>query len=198
MIKFLNLNENIPFQKFKELYDKAVSYDQKIPYAISISSLNKDKKEVDSRFVNLKIVDGEDFIFFSNYNSPKSIQFKSHDQIAALIFWDELNIQVRIKAKIKKTEREFNKLYFEARSKYKNALAISSNQSEDIRSYEDVSKNFNNALEKSDLYYCPDYWGGFKFTPYQFEFWYGHDNRVNKRELYIKKGTKWQKKILQP
>ena len=86
MIKFLNLNENIPFQKFKELYDKAVSSDQKIPYAISISSLNKDKKEVDSRFVNLKIVDGEDFIFFSNYNSPKSIQFKSHDQIAALIF----------------------------------------------------------------------------------------------------------------
>ena len=71
----------------------------------------------------------EEFIFFSNYNSPKAIEFRSHDQISCAIFWSEVNIQIRIKAFIQKTSVSFNNLYFKSRSLEKNALAISSNQS---------------------------------------------------------------------
>ena len=33
-----------------------------------------------------KIIDGEDFIFLTNYNSTKSRQFESNNNIAALFF----------------------------------------------------------------------------------------------------------------
>ena len=82
MIEFKNLNQEIPYLLFKEKYDEALNAGQRNIEAISIASFNKEKNEVDSRFVNLKIVDNDSFVFFSNYNSPKSIAFKSHNQVS--------------------------------------------------------------------------------------------------------------------
>ena len=30
----------------------------------------------------------------------------------------------------------------------------------------------------------PDFWGGYSFIPYYFEFWQGHENRLNKRHVF--------------
>ena len=91
-----------------------------------------------------------------------------------------------MKAKIKKTSNEFNQKYFFDRSEEKNALAISSNQSKQIDSYNQVKENYNKSLKTDDLKKCPEYWGGYSFTPYYFEFWEGHESRLNKREVYKK------------
>ena len=128
MIQFNNLNQEIPYLFFKEKYDEAVDAGQKGIEAISISSYNKEICEVDSRYVNLKFISNDEFIFFSNYNSPKASSFNSHSQIAALVYWPSINIQIRMKARIKKTSNEYNQKYFFDRSEEKNALAISSNQ----------------------------------------------------------------------
>lgn len=198
MIKFLNKNKDKPYIKFKETYEKAIFANQNIVEAISISSYSVSSNEVDSRFVNLKFVDNTDFIFFSNYLSPKASQFSSHDQISATIFWDSINVQIRMKATIKRTTKDFNKQYFYERSKKKNALAISSNQSKVIRSYQEVKDNYYRTLQDDSLKECPDYWGGFSFTPYYFEFWTGHESRLNKREVYILNDLNWESCILQP
>ena len=112
MIEIINLNQETPYLIFKEKYDNALSANQRNIEAISISSFNKNKNEVDSRFVNLKIIEKDEFIFFSNYDSPKSIAFDSNNQISALIFWPSTNLQIRIKAKIKKTSYAYNNEYF--------------------------------------------------------------------------------------
>ena len=148
--------------------------------------------------VNIKFVDNTDFIFFSNYNSPKSKEFLEHNQINAMFFWDSINVQIRLKAKIRKTSNQFNQEYFSSRSKLKNALAISSNQSEYIDSYESVINKYNKSLKSDKLNECPDYWGGFLFTPYYFEFWKGHESRLNKRDIYEMREGKWQHYFLQP
>ncbi len=88
MIKFINNNKTKPYLKFQDLYKKALSANQNSIEAIAISSYDSNKKEVDSRFVNLKIVDNEKFIFFSNYCSPKSVQFNSFNQTSV----DGLNL----------------------------------------------------------------------------------------------------------
>lgn len=198
MIKFHNLESSMPYQALSSYYEKALSAGQKSIEAISISSYDINKKEVNSRFVNLKFIDKDKWIFFTNYDSPKSKEFLSHSQISGLMFWNKINLQIRVKAKIKRTEIDFNKNYFKDRSKKKNALAISSNQSMPIESYQDVVTRYEKTLIGNNLEDCPDYWGGFSFTPYIIEFWEGHESRLNKRTLFKKQGTNWEKVYLQP
>jgi len=198
MIQFNNLNQEIPYLLLKEKYDKAVDAGQKGIEAISISSYNKEISVVDSRYVNLKFITNNEFIFFSNYDSPKASSFNSHDQIAALLYWPSINVQIRMKAKIKRTTDEFNQNYFFDRSEEKNALAISSNQSKPIKSYSQVKENYNKSLKNDDLKKCPEFWGGYLFTPYYFEFWEGHESRLNKREVYEKSDDSWKHLTLQP
>jgi len=198
MIQFNNLNQETPYQLVKEKYDEAVDAGQKGVEAISISSYNNKIHEVDSRYVNLKFISNDEFIFFSNYDSSKATSFNSHSQIAALVYWPSINVQIRIKAKIKKTSNEYNQKYFSDRSEEKNALAISSNQSKQIDSYSQVKENYNRSLKNDDLKKCPEFWGGYSFTPYYFEFWEGHESRLNKREAYEKSDDSWKHFILQP
>lgn len=198
MIEFNSLNQEKPYLVFKKKYELAIKTGQKNIEAISISSFNKKNDEVDSRYVNLKFIINDEFIFFSNYNSPKALSFISHNQIAALVYWPSINVQIRMKAKIKKTSKQFNQNYFSDRSEKKNALAISSKQSKKINSYEQVKENFNKSLKDDDLRKCPKHWGGFSFTPYYFEFWEGHESRINKRIVYKKIDKKWEKIIIQP
>lgn len=198
MIIFKNLPNEKPYKIFKEKYEVSLEANQQHIEAASISSFSKEHNEVSSRFVNLKFILNEDFIFFSNYNSSKAKDFIHHKQIAALIYWEKINFQIRIKAVIKKTSRQSNLDYFQSRDKKKNALSISSFQSKQIDSYDKVKKNYKNVYESSNLNYCPDYWGGFSFTPYYFEFWQGHDSRINKRDVYEFINNEWIHNHLQP
>jgi len=198
MIQFNNLNQELPYLLLKERYDEAVDAGEKATEAISISSYNKEVCEVTSRYVNLKFITNNEFIFFSNYDSPKASAFNSHNQIAALLYWSSINVQIRMKAQIKKTSQEFNQKYFFDRLEEKNALAISSNQSKPIQSYSQVIKNYDKSLESDDLKKCPEYWGGYSFIPYYFEFWAGHESRINKREVFDKIDGIWKHSFLQP
>jgi len=198
MIKFNNLNQEKPYQLLKKKYDEAIDAAQENIEAISISSYNQDINEVDSRYVNLKFISNDKFIFFSNYNSPKASSFNSHSQIAALVYWPSINVQIRMKAKIKKTSNEYNQKYFFDRSEKKNALSISSNQSKLIESYSQVQENYNKSLESDNLKKCPEYWGGYSFVPYYFEFWEGYESRINKREVFDMIDGVWKQSFLQP
>ena len=122
MIEFKNLNQETPYQLLKEKYYEAADAGQKGIEAISISSYNKQISEVDSRYVNLKFITNDKFIFFSNYDSPKASDFNSHDQIAALVYWPSINVQIRMRAKIKKTTNEYNQKYFFDRSEKKKCI----------------------------------------------------------------------------
>ena len=198
MIEFKNLNQEKPYLLFKKKYDEALNAGQKSIEAISIASFNKAKNEVDSRFVNLKIIDNDNFIFFSNYNSPKSLAFKSHNQVSVNIYWPVIDLQIRMKAEISKKKRSYNQAYFLNRSAKKNALAISSDQSKSIASYDLVVKKYNEVKKDMDLKECPEYWGGFVFQPYEIEFWEGNSFRLNKRNMYKLVDNTWHHSILQP
>ena len=198
MIEFINLSGEEPYALFKKNYHKAKNAGQKNIEAIVISTFNKEIKEVDSRFVNIKIIDNHKFIFFTNYNSPKAIAFDSFDQISAIFYWSSINTQIRMKAMINKTTKNFNNEYFKKRNKEKNALAISSNQSKPSTSYNEIVSKYENIKKTKNLLKCPDYWGGFSFIPYYFEFWEGHKSRVNKRVIFDKTHLDWNRSFLEP
>jgi pyridoxamine 5'-phosphate oxidase len=200
MIEILNKNSFAPYKVFYDFLETAQKNNQTAIDAICISSFNKNDNEVDARYVNLKYVDNQDWIFFSNYNGKKAQDFQSHSQINATLYWSSIDLQIRMKAKIRRTSKEFSDMHFQSRDIKKNALAIISNQSEQIKSYEEVVKRYNSFLNKKDnsKIVRPDHWGGFSFCPYYFEFWEGHESRINKREVFDKINGVWKHSFLQP
>lgn len=198
MIKFENISQQDPYIRFVEIYKKALLAKQNNIEAVCISSFSKINSEVDARFVNIKMLLNDSFIFFSNYNSPKSDQFSSHDQVSLTFYWSSINFQIRMKGNIKKTSRKISQEHFKNRDSKKNALAISSCQSQPISSFDEVIKEYNRIKGVNDLKICPEYWGGFMFKPYYFEFWHGSDSRINKREVYEFKNNLWNSYYIQP
>ena len=198
MIDLSNISKDLPHARFLEEYKRAIELDQANIEAVCISSVDSQNKP-HSRYVNLKFVNDNEWIFFSNYESPKSLQFENNNSIAALFFWPKTNIQIRIKAKIARTKMSFSDEYFYNRSRKKNALAIISRQSKTLDSYNNFVDKYNKTLERNkDLDKRPDYWGGFSFRPNYFEFWEGNKNRLNKREIYNLENGLWERDYLQP
>ncbi len=196
MIEIKFKNPSKPMLCLKEFYDYAVKNGEKFPEACAISSSDR-CNNVDSRFINIKYILDDELIFFSNYKSPKAKQFESCSKISALFFWNTINVQIRIKAKIAKTNSKFSDLHFMDREESKNILAIISDQSKEISSYEDIVDKYNN-FNNTQLIKRPEYWGGYSFKPYYFEFWEGHENRINKREAFILNKSSWENFFLQP
>lgn len=198
MIKFIKLCSGEPYRLFVDYYESAFLNSQSNIESACISTFSKEHDEVDARFVNIKFLEKESFIFFSNYNSPKSQQIATHSQISAVFFWNSINVQIRIKANISRLNSKKSDKYFIDRSKEKNALAISSDQSKKIKSYELIKQKYHKVLLNKNLKICPSYWGGFSFIPYSFEFWEGNDFRINKRKLFEKTQSDWKTSILEP
>ena len=167
---------------------------------VKIDVNDEGNKYIDVLVVNqaVPLPPENNFIFFSNYNSPKSLAFESHNQVSVNIYWPTINLQIRMKAKISKKKRSYNQAYFLKRSSEKNALAISSDQSKSISSYDLIVKKYNEVKKDRDLKECPDYWGGFSFNPYEIEFWEGNRHRLNKRNVYRLDNNIWHHNILEP
>ena len=200
MITIRNIDPSEPYLRFKKCYEDAVSKNQPQPEAMAISSYDIKSKEVDCRFVNLKYILGDEWIFFSNYNSQKSKHFKTHDQISCTFYWQKTDTQIRLKSKIYITSTNFSDTHFDSRSWEKNALSINSQQSEEIDSYQEILENYRYVYEnKKNDKKRPKYWGGYSFKPYYFEYWQGHESRINNRECFsLKDDGKWSKYVLQP
>jgi pyridoxamine 5'-phosphate oxidase len=198
VITFSKIEKSKPYSKLYEYYLNALEAGQENIEAILIASYSIKNKEVDSRYVNLKIIKNDQFIFFSNYNSPKAADFKDHSQISSVLYWPKINVQIRMKSNISKVPNTFSDKYFLNRDVNKNALAISSSQSKTVKSYDQVLENYNRSLKNNALDIRPDYWGGYSFTPYYFEFWEGRSSRLNKRDAYKKNADDWCHFILQP
>ena len=81
MIKIINKNKLEPYLFFYKLLEDANNQKQDPINAICISSFNKKDNEVNSRLVNMRYLDDEEWTFFSNYKSQKAEDFIDHQQI---------------------------------------------------------------------------------------------------------------------
>ena len=198
MIKLIDKLEDLPYVEFYNLYELAISKKQKYIESSLISTFDINDNQPNSRYVNIKYIKGDEWIFFTNLNSPKVRQIKSCPKISAVFFWEKIGIQIRIKAESFLTSKSFSDIHFNNRSIEKNSLAISSKQSETIDSFKNVIKNYETTLNTKNYMKRPDYWGGISFKPFSFEFWTAGEHRLNKRILYTKNTNKWEQKILQP
>lgn len=136
---------------------------------------------------------------FLTINQKKPQILKHTLRFLHFFFWNSIDVQIRINAKIKKTAEEISDDHFKNRSKEKNALSISSKQSNKIKTFEEVISNYKKVLTDEKLFQQrPQFWGGYSFKPTSFEFWEGNKNRLNKRVAFKKIGDSWDEYLLEP
>ena len=84
-----------PVTQFKKWFDEAVRSEQLDAEAMTLSTATPDGR-VAARVVLLKGCDERGFVFFTNYESRKSLEMMSNPNVALTFYWHTLHRQVRI------------------------------------------------------------------------------------------------------
>ena len=90
-----------PIIQFKRWHQDAVSEGIHEPDAAVISGINEDNFPT-SRFVLVRRVDEDGFMFFTNYQSDKATSFQNNPNVSLTFGWLPLERQVRVLGTIEK------------------------------------------------------------------------------------------------
>ena len=154
-----------------------------------------------ARVVLLKDFDGRGFVFFTNYDSEKGRQLEKNPNAALVFYWMEVERQIRIQGKVKKTSRAESEEYFHSRPIGAQLGAWASHQSETI----DARRVLNARLEEMKQRFAegsiplPPHWGGYRLKPERIEFWQGRPDRLHDRFRYtLRRDGYWKIDRLAP
>ena len=189
-IDFNNLFDN-PFSFFSLWMNDAINV-VKEANAFVLSTVSNNNTP-SSRVVLLKHFDQNGFIFYTNYESDKSIDISNNKFVSLNFYWPNLERQVRISGKANRISAEKSDAYFKSRPKESKIGALLSHQSEEIDLNYDFSERFQkikDSLKNSEIK-RPDNWGGIIIKPNFFEFWQGKPSRLHDRICYKIKENKW-------
>lgn len=189
-----------PFNQFGKWWKEAISSNIDEVNAMTLATADVNAKP-SARIVLLKGFDERGFVFFSNYHSHKAKEMESNAQVSLVLFWKELQRQIRIEGIVSKISEDESDAYFQSRPQGSKIGAWASPQSSIIASREiieanvlEVEKNF--AGKEIDR---PPHWGGYVVEPALIEFWQGRISRLHDRIQYtIKETTGWEIKRLAP
>lgn len=188
-----------PVMQFKLWFDDVLKNEKNDPTAMVLSTVDE-QGYPDSRVVLLKgIVDGH-FIFYTNYQSAKSIQIQNTPYAALNFYWPQMARQVRLRGRVKKVSKEQSDTYFSSRPVNSQLSAIVSHQSQVIENRGSLEKALNELIQKhgQEPVLRPDNWGGYMIIPDEIEFWQGRDNRLHDRIHYYRQEGTWLHRRLAP
>ncbi len=153
-----------------------------------------------ARIVLLKGVDERGFVFFTDYRSRKGEELTANPRAALILYWPELERQIRITGTVSRVSREESAEYFASRPVESRLSAWASHQSQVIPSREVLERRVAEMARKYDGSEppLPPYWGGFRVTPTEIEFWQAHPNRLHDRVRYTRDGSTWRIDRLSP
>lgn len=178
--------------------EEAIKFNIHEPTAIHLSTVSESGRP-SSRIVLLKEITKEGFVFFTNYESKKGKELSKNPYVALVLFWKELERQVRIEGITEKISTQSSDDYFNSRPLGSRIGAIASPQSTIIKDRTLLEKKVNE-LEGSPLETIkrPEYWGGYLVKPTYIEFWQGRKSRLHDRLAFTLEQGQWTINRLAP
>jgi len=170
------------------------------PTAMALATASADGRP-SVRTVLLKGVDDRGFIFYTNYQSRKAHDMEATGRASALFFWRSLERQVRIDGTVERISPAESDAYFATRPLDSRLSVYASKQSEPIESREVLEDVFDRVKRTygDGPVPRPDWWGGYRIVPDEFEFWQGRESRLHERLRYVKSGDgSWRRERLAP
>lgn len=153
----------------------------------------------DGRFVDLKEVGADGFVFGTHLESRKAAAINRDRRVSLTFWWEQLGRQVRIAGLARRTSDEVADRLFRDRPYDAQLVSIVSAQS---RTIEDPAR-LERALEEArrrepDQVRRPAAWGAYRVRPERMEFLRFRDSRLHERTLYVRRGEDWAVRSLQP
>ena len=169
-----------------------------LPDAMTLATADADGAP-NARMVLLKGFGPDGLRFFSNYESVKGSELADRPRAALVIYWRELDRQVRARGLVHKLTAAESDEYFASRPAGSQAAASISPQSRPVERGE-LDRLFDEARERAGdgPIERPARWGGYALEPEEMEFWQGRDDRMHDRFRYTRDGTGWRIERLAP
>jgi pyridoxamine 5'-phosphate oxidase len=187
-----------PVEQFASWYERARA---EVPLAEAMTLATVDQEgRPDARMVLMKGFNAEGIRFFTNYESAKARQLAAAGHAAVIVYWRELDRQVRARGPVGRLPEADSDAYFASRPRDSQLSAWASPQSEPIARREDLDHRVEDLARRyadADVP-RPEHWGGYVLRPDQVEFWQGQIGRLHDRFRYSRDGEAWRIERLAP
>lgn len=152
------------------------------------------------RFVDLKSVGKDGFVFCTYFDSAKGRHIARNSKVSMAIWWDHVGYQVRVVGTAGVITAGEADVFWQTRSRSAQLTTSAFEQSLPLESEGELAARLQKAsMERSGRPVPrPDNWGGYCIKPISIEFLTFRENRLHLRELFVCKGDLWVKQLLQP
>ena len=188
-----------PINQFGDWLGQARDTDMVDPTAMTLATVNG-QGQPSQRTVLLKYFDQNGFVFFTNYSSRKSQEIGDNPRVSLLFVWLELERQIQISGTARRISTADSVQYFLSRPQDSQVAAWVSHQSSIISSRSLLMQKFKEMKTKfsEGKVPLPSFWGGYRVTPHEFEFWQGGKDRLHDRFRYRPDDNGWMIERLAP
>ena len=188
-----------PIQQFSLWFGEVLKSQLLDANAMTLATASRDATPA-ARIVLLKGFDEKGFVFFTNYESAKARDLDDNPRACLLMFWAELERQVRVTGRVTKTLPAESETYFQSRPFESQVGAWASAQSRRIADRGALEARYAELAAKyaGGPVPLPPFWGGYRVAPDAIEFWQGRKSRRHDRLLYTRQDGRWTRSRLAP